>query len=418
MKPNLILLFLVSLVIATPGLGQVETLSLEHCIELAIENNNTLRKSLMNVEQASVSKRQSYSELFPSLTISASGNNSKTSQMGSDWESQWSLQKTAEQAIYRPGLFSNIKQAGINEQIAKISSAETESQIRLLVKNLYFQILSSNSLIAVYQENIQSSAENLEKIRLMFKVGAKTESDVLKAEVQKGNFESQLLTEQQNLLSYKRQLNSAMGRSPLLEFQIVSLSADSVDVPAFNSAQQMLLPKNRNFQMLKKQEASSALAVSIAKEAFLPSFSGYYTYSKSDDFTSTPGFSTDQFGLRVSINLFNGCYKRLNVQQQKLSLNSASIELSEEELQLYDELANLYTNLDTNNKQIELNVKSVQAARRDLDLVSERYAHGASTILDQMTAQASLLESQSNLVKLKYGRKIIEAQIKQLLAME
>jgi outer membrane protein TolC len=32
-----------------------------------------------------------------------------------------------------------------------------------------------------------------------------------------------------------------------------------------------------------------------------------------------------------------------------------------------------------------------------------------------MNAQASLLQSQSNLVKVKYSRKIVEAQINQLL---
>ncbi|MBN1351919.1 TolC family protein [candidate division KSB1 bacterium] len=48
-------------------------------------------------------------------------------------------------------------------------------------------------------------------------------------------------------------------------------------------------------------------------------------------------------------------------------------------------------------------------------MVTARYAVGASTILDQMNAQASLLQSQSNLVKMQYSRKIVEAQIRQLL---
>jgi hypothetical protein len=38
-------------------------------------------------------------------------------------------------------------------------------------------------------------------------------------------------------------------------------------------------------------------------------------------------------------------------------------------------------------------------------------------MLEQTTAQVSLLSAQTNLVKAKYSRKIVESQIKQLLAL-
>jgi outer membrane protein TolC len=40
-----------------------------------------------------------------------------------------------------------------------------------------------------------------------------------------------------------------------------------------------------------------------------------------------------------------------------------------------------------------------------------------ATMLDQTTAQISVLEAQTNLVKAKYSRKIVESQIRQLLAL-
>ncbi len=209
-----------------------------------------------------------------------------------------------------------------------------------------------------------------------------------------------------------------MGHSPLIDFQIIPISADGVAIPDFQTAKQLFWKNNRNFKILEKQKSVEQLGLTIAKEVFLPSVSGYYSYSKSDNFAEGAAYASNQIGIRAGVSLFEGFYRKQDFEKQKLNLESVNIDLREEELQLGQQLSNLYSSLDTYNKQVDINEKSVQAARRDLELVSERYVVGASTILDQMNAQASLLESQSNLVKLKYSRKMVEAQIKQLLALD
>ena len=92
--------------------------------------------------------------------------------------------------------------------------------------------------------------------------------------------------------------------------------------------------------------------------------------------------------------------------------------MQDRERVLTAQLTNLYTSIQTYNKLIPIDEKNVESSKRDLELVTARYAVGASTILDIMTSQASLLQSQSDLVKVKYSRKIVEAQIKQLLAQK
>ena len=91
------------------------------------------------------------------------------------------------------------------------------------------------------------------------------------------------------------------------------------------------------------------------------------------------------------------------------------IELNESERELTQQLADLYTSLETYTEMMIIQQKNIKSAQRDLKLSSERYAVGASTTLDQMDAQASLLESQSSLLKIQYSRKIVEAEVKQLL---
>ncbi|MCU0645067.1 MAG: TolC family protein [bacterium] len=250
---------------------------------------------------------------------------------------------------------------------------------------------------------------------MMYKVGAKTESDVLKADVQKGDFEARLLSELEWLQNYKRSLNTTMGRSPNIDFEIENISAEKVDIPDLEAAKAALLENNREYQALKQSFKSQEILLKIAKEAYLPSLSGYYSYSRSDQWANGADLASNQVGLRASLDLFNGFYKNQSVQKEKLNLEKSQIELEAKQRELTAQLTNLYTSLQTYNSLITIDEKNVESSRRDLELVTARYAVGASTILDQMNAQASLLQSQSNLVKAKYSRKIVEAQIKQLL---
>ena len=68
----------------------------------------------------------------------------------------------------------------------------------------------------------------------------------------------------------------------------------------------MLFENNREYQSLKQTYKSQQISLKIAKEAYLPAISGSYSYSKSDDW-STP--SSNQVGIRASIDLFNGFNK-------------------------------------------------------------------------------------------------------------
>ncbi len=417
MKWIIRIILVLAVIYVNPVLAQnaMEKLPLDQCIQLALKNNPSLQQSVLSVEQAHLSTKQSYSNLYPSVGASASTSTSDNNQLGSEWQSQWNVQGSVDQSLYRPGLYSGIQLAKVNEKISKISDEDLQTQIRLAVENFYFQILTSYALISVYNENIQTAIENLEKIRMMYNLRARTESDVLKAEVQKGDFEALLISEQERLQNYKRSLNTTIGRSSEINFEVEFISAEDLNLPDLGAAKTILLEKNREYQVLKQNYTSQEISVKIAKEAYLPSLSGYYSYSKSGRWTDSSPSASNQVGLSASIDLFNGFYKNQSVQKEKLNLEKVRIDLQAKERELIAQLNNLYTSLQTYNSLILIDEKNVESSKRDLELVTARYAVGSSTILDQMNAQASLLQSQSNLVKVKYSRKIVEAEIRQLL---
>ena len=126
---------------------------------------------------------------------------------------------------------------------------------------------------------------------------------------------------------------------------------------------------------------------------------------------------SDQVGLRLSLELFSGFSRNLNVQSQKVGLDQAKLDL-EAALRDQDEsLANQYQSMETQNKLIIIHKTNLESSRKDLEVVSKQYAEGFSSILDLMDAQVSVLQSETNLLRDLYSRKMIESEIRRLIGI-
>ena len=78
-------------------------------------------------------------------------------------------------------------------------------------------------------------------------------------------------------------------------------------------------------------------------------------------------------------------------------------------------MSNQYRALETQNQLILIHQTNLASARQDLEVVSQQYDAGFSSILDLMDAQLSVLQSETNLLQDLYTRKQIEAEIRRLI---
>jgi len=86
-------------------------------------------------------------------------------------------------------------------------------------------------------------------------LGARTESDLLKVKVQKGQFQSQLLSEEQRNRSLKRELNLLMGQDPAQELRLQPMSPEPAGLPDIQDARNLIKQNNFSLLALEKQIA-------------------------------------------------------------------------------------------------------------------------------------------------------------------
>ena len=385
-----------------------ETLTLEECIDMARSNNPNIQQTELSAEIGKSKVRQAYSSVMPNVSVSSGLSSSDAT----SWALGSSYGLSAGMTLYSPGMYSGIKSANLNSKVNRLNSVNNKNDVVSQVSTLYYRILSTKKLIEVYEGNIAVADENLKKTRSMYEQNVITISDVLKSEAQKGDFESQLLGQKQLYVSYLRTMNVMLGRDPRVEFDVVDIDVENIEIPDYEDARNMMLQDNPQFGSAVLQEKVSKVIVSASKEAFLPSVSGSYNHNGSYD----PAVSaSNSVGLTASWTLFNGLSRRENIQQSKLQLEQAQINVDNTVRLLDQQLSDYYTQFETYTAMVDINERRLESAKSAYDIVNQQYELGKATILDRMQAQITVLSAESTLVEAKYSRKMVEAEILKLI---
>ncbi len=399
---------LVCISICAATILPAETLSLEECVDIARSNNPNIQQTELNAEIGRSKVRQAYSSVMPNVSVSSGLSSGSTT----SWDLGSSYSVSAGMTFYAPGMYSGIKSARLNSQANRLNTANNTNSVVSQVSNLYYRILSAQKMIQVYEGNIEVAEENLSKTRSMYEEGVITESDVLKSEAQKGDFQSQLLGQKQQLISYLRSMNILLGRDARADLAVVDIDVEDVMVPEYKEARNLMLKDNPEFGAVALQEKISKVLVSASKEAFLPSVSGSFNHGGSYDPATSASSSV---GVTASWTLFNGLSRRENMQQNKLRHEQAVINVDNTLRLLDQQLSDYYTQFETYTAMIEINEQRLQSARRAFQIVNQQYELGKSTILDRMQSQLAVFSAESALVEAKYSRKMVETEILKLI---
>jgi outer membrane protein TolC len=68
--------------------------------------------------------------------------------------------------------------------------------------------------------------------------------------------------------------------------------------------------------------------------------------------------------------------------------------------------------MDTYQEMLEINEINLNSAREDLRLAQEMYKLNSATFLEVLDAQAAFTKAESDIIRIKYDMKIMEARLK------
>jgi len=412
---------------------------LAECIGIALENKKTLKSAELDVRYAEKEVFASYSGLLPTISFGTNigktyyperkmvtidfeniGLDTSTSNSSKSMSTGLSLNQT----LYDGGRsFNTVRQAKTNLEISKLNQRQTRIQVIQNVTRSYFGLLQTQELFEVSEKNVNLSEQQVDLVQKQFDVGAVRKTDLLKAEVAKGQARVELLNRKTALENARRQLFNEMG---MQDFgQSISATAEEwtdVQIPSSANALKFLKTKNPSLLIQKSRIDIGELQVKMAKGMRLPTLGASMNYSANAGTGEALIESAKDdwvMGVNLSLNmpLYSGNRLSSSQQQAKLSYEKSENDYITYLNDLRVQVELLRKSLENYSEIIPINQSVVVAAEEDLKLVQERYSLGSATILEVLDAQVSLIRSNSTLINTIHDARIQEMNLSAILGV-
>lgn len=427
---GLIKICIAGLLVVSPAVQtRAREWTLADCVNYALANNISLKKSKVQQLSALEDVKQSQAALLPSLDFSTSQNVTyrpwpetgrqtvangyvETSVDKTFYNGSYSL--SGNWTVWNGGRNTNqVKLNKLTEQQAVLDSAQTANTILEQIAQLYVQILYSNEAISVNKASLETSRANEERGKTMLGVGKMSKADLAQLTAQRAQDEFNVVEAESNLRNYKRQLKEILQITGDEEFDIaVPQTTDDMalaDVPALNSVYAATLEHRPEIKAAQLGVESSELSVKIAKAQRLPSVGLNVGVS-----TNTTSMSDNAWGSQmknnmsvgggftVSVPLFDNRKSKTAANKAMLQRESYMLDLKDKQTTLYSTVENYWLQAVTNQNKFKAARVSTQSAKDSYELLSEQFRLGLKNIVELMTGKNNLLTAQQNELQSKY----------------
>ena len=414
-----------------PG-DPVETLDIQKAIQCALESNKSILISREEVKQYKYRLRQNLAFL-PDVTLQGTKNlDEKLMQIempplipggppqvfSLDFTKNYEFTFQVVQPLFAGGkILYSYKNARLDLQIAREKKNNTEKDVILQVKKVFFNILVLKELSKAHNEALQVAETNYKNIKENLELGMASKYDLLRAELAVASIKPNILSVQKlldlSLLNLKFMTGfpadapvETMGE---LDYSIQPLETAQLVKHALTNRSEIL-----RMQMEIKKNANF---LKMAYGQFLPDISLVAAYSYRADFfnlrkNNWEDYYTVNLGIRFPIfQQFKRTARvgELNVMKKILNLNYEQLKEATEL-----EVRKLVMTMEEEYQNILAGLKNIETAKEGLRIAKLTYNEGLITILELNTSTNDLTKAKVNFFQAVYNYNIAAAELEKI----
>ena len=327
-----------------------------------------------------------------------------------------SLSVSASMWLLNVGNYFSLAEANARADAAHLDVINSEQDLIYSVKLTYYAYLASVENVDVQKEAVKRSEEQLKLIQSRYDLGSASLSDVLKQKVQFGNDQLTLLTAKNSVVTNKASLAYTIGLDPNAEHDFSRDYSVNEYFGTLEDAISFGLEHEPGYLSTQKGLIAAKKSVCAARSEYLPKLSASASYTK---FNGTQAFptvfdyssTTTRYGFNISWSVFDGFLRERSVTSAKISRNNAMAQVSETKNFLAREIKTAYYGIEQQKQSKEIAQTNVEAANEDLKITQEKYNLGAATILDLLNAQVSLKSAQVSLIRADFDLNLAIAKL-------
>jgi outer membrane protein len=435
LKQKIILVIIIGIVSTTlyAQSADLRIITIDQAISIALENNYSLKQAKNDLDLAEDLIFSEKADFLPS--VSASMNGSRTTGQQFIFErfsedldpfvdvSSQSISGGMNASINLFNGFNNIltlKSSQSNKESRAQQYERAKESVIFNTASRYLQVLLDKELLAIAEQNLETSTTQLNQVQAQVELGARPMVDLFNQEAQVANDEL-VVTQRENTLSLNslllvRQLeidplgsydfivpDLNLNDLPWVDINIRSLVSEALSTRSdILSAEATILSLKYQMQITKNSLLPSLRASAGVSSRYSDQYSiGGNEVSFSDQFFDQQ--VNRSLGLSFSLPLFNNWNRIYSIQSAEVQLKNAELNLDNSKMQVIQEVSQAYNDYSSYVKQLDASEKSLIASERAFQTQQERYNLGASTLIELTQAQSAFVSAQSSYTQALYN---------------
>ena len=408
-----------------------QPLTLEQCIQLAVENSTNMRNARINLAIDGLRVKDARARYYPDIFLDGRYNFSDALDFGFEREN-YDLGVTGQYTLWDNGQReANFSQAKERRNATMSRNEQTKQNLIFQVTQAYYNVLKAQELVKVDREILARSQENTDRVRAFVEAGIQIEADVATAQVREANDELSLLNDQNALEIAMATLPRIMGLDPATlitvaedtDYQLYSQKGQiEVIELSVEEAIQRAFETRPEFEELQSTIKRLEWDLTLAKLDRWPQLNAEYNYGVNlDDYLHERENFTDfrSWEVRTTLNfpIFDGGVTKRRIQAAELSLEQTREDASDLERSIALDVRQTYLNLKRAEIAVEISNTQVRNAELSLQVIQGRFEQELSILLELLNAQTEFAQALTNQVRAFYDYKIAQVALQRAMGV-
>ena len=405
-------------------------LSLEESIQLGLQNHYSIQISKKRELQALNDNTPGNAGFLPTITGTLNKNYTIS---GLDQEFFGGLRAP----LVQSGVNSNSSNGGLAmvwtlydgkgmfilrdrfKELQNLGAKQTETAIEnliSLISSSYYDLIRQNLRVNNFRKGLEISNDRLKLAKDRYEVGQGSKVDYYSAQVDYNEDKALLIAQEQSYLNTKISYNTLLVRNHQEEFNVDS----KIDLlPKLN------LPELKEFALKQNPTLISALLTKkitdldtkSIQSLQMPQIDLLAGFNMSQ-VNNGAGFGVQRgtsdvlnYGLRATINIFDGYNQKRRVQNAKINAEIAQLQIDDLKNALTSTLERAFVTYENALNLISLETENYAIAKQNIDIAFDRFKVGIATSYELREVQRNAVSAETRLIETKFAAKAAEIEL-------
>jgi outer membrane protein TolC len=305
------------------------------------------------------------------------------------------------------------------KELQNLGAKQTESNIEnliALISSTYYDIIRQSLRVNNFKKGLEISNDRLKLAKDRYEVGQGSKVDYYSAQVDFNEDKALLIAQEQAFTNTKIGFNTLLIKEYKADFSI----NNTIDLlPKLTLSELKMSALSQNPALIgailsKKISDLETKNIQSQQKPQIDLVAGYNLNSVANG----AGFGVEKgssdvfnYGLRATINIFDGYNQKRRIQNAKINAEIASMQIEDLKNALLSALERTYVTYENSLNLIQLETENYTIAKQNIDIAFDRFKVGIATSYELREVQRNAVAAETRLIEAKFAAKSAEIEL-------